>query len=62
VTAVERMSARKRGNERLRLGDERRRGAGVPKEGRGSDGMLVSLCPRNIATVAVKGGDGDENS
>lgn len=60
MTAVERMSARKRERERLTLGDESKGRRGhvkmeVPTEGRGSDGMLVSLSPSKRSNSSNEG-------
>lgn len=56
MTAVEKMSQRERERERLRIVDKRRGGEmQVPMEGRGSDGMLVSLCPSKRSNSSSEG-------
>lgn len=58
MTAVEKMSERKGGRKRLRLGMKGGRGnveMEVPTEGKRSDGMLVPLCPSKRSNSSSEG-------
>lgn len=66
MTAVEKMSERERERERLRFGDKRRVGGKLRCRSLWrAEGVMACLflCAQaNVATAAVRGGDGEENS